>query len=122
MDPKTVIDDLFQMITEEGFESVFISNANNTKVRAFIGYRKLNLPRTGPVDDLFTFSQFIGQGYARALLENVASWAANEGIKVFTLMVATLHTMHRLYFNKGYYLAYDHFVKQSFDFYRYQYS
>src|SRR3954465_14403478 len=103
LDPKTVVDQIFAMINHEGFELVFISNADNTRAGAFIGYRKMNLLRTGPmiyVDDLFTLSEFRGQGYAGALLDYVASQAANEGIKSIHLDSGyTLHTAHRLYLN-----------------------
>jgi GNAT superfamily N-acetyltransferase len=115
LDPNTVVDQVFQMISQEGFQLVFVSNADCTKAGAFIGYRKLNLLRTGPmiyVDDLFTFSEFRGQGYAGALLDYVANQAANEGIKSIHLDSGyTLHTAHRLYLNKGYYLACNHFAK-----------
>jgi GNAT superfamily N-acetyltransferase len=115
LDPNTVVDQVFQMISHEGFELVFIPNAYNTRAGAFIGYRKLNLLRTGPmiyVDDLFTFSEFRGQGCAGALLDYVAEQAASEGIKTIHLDSGyTLHTAHRLYLNKGYYLACNHFAK-----------
>jgi GNAT superfamily N-acetyltransferase len=103
LDPKTVVD------------QVFIPTADNTKAGAFIGYRKLNLLRTGPmiyVDDLFTFSEFRGQGYAGTLLDYVAVQAASRGIKTIHLDSGyTLHPAHRLYLNKGYYLACNHFAK-----------
>lgn len=113
--PETVVDHVFNMITEEGFELVFLPNRDNTKAGAFIGYRKLNLLRTGPmiyVDDLFTFSELRGQGYAGALLDYVADQATNEGIKSIHLDSGyMLHPAHRLYLNKGYYLACNHFAK-----------
>ncbi|HEY4324644.1 MAG TPA: GNAT family N-acetyltransferase [Mucilaginibacter sp.] len=115
VDPETVIDQVFQMITHGGYELVYIPNADNSKAAAFIGYRKMTLLRTGPmiyVDDLFTFSEFRGQGYAGALLDYIASEAANEGIKRIDLDSGyTLHTAHRLYLNKGYYLACNHFAR-----------
>jgi GNAT superfamily N-acetyltransferase len=115
LDPKTVVDRVFEMISHDGFELAFIPNADYTKAGAFIGYRKINMLRTGPiiyVDDLFTFPEFRGQGYAGALLDYVADQAANEGIKSIHLDSGyTLHTAHRLYHNKGYYLACNHFAK-----------
>lgn len=115
LDPKAVVDQVFQMISDEGFELVFVADGDNKKAAAFIGYRKLNLLRTGPmiyVDDLFTFSEFRGRGYAGALLDYVAGQAANEGIKSIHLDSGyALHTAHRLYLNKGYYLACNHFAK-----------
>jgi GNAT superfamily N-acetyltransferase len=115
LDPETVIDQVFGMISHEGFELVFIPNEDNTKAAAFIGYRKLNLLRTGPmfyVDDLFTFAESRGRGYAGGLLDYVASQAVSEGIKSIHLDSGyALHTAHRLYLNKGYYLACNHFAK-----------
>jgi GNAT superfamily N-acetyltransferase len=115
LDPKTVVDQVFQMINQEGFELVYIPNAENTKAGAFIGYRTINMLRTGPmiyVDDLFTFSEFRGLGYAGALLDFVANEAANEGIKSIHLDSGyALHTAHRLYLNKGFHLACNHFAK-----------
>jgi len=115
LDPETVVDQVFQMIDREGFELVFIPNDDNTKAGAFIGYRTMNMLRTGPiiyVDDLFTFSEFRGQGYAGALLDYVAGQAADTGIKSIHLDSGyALHTAHRLYLNKGYFLACNHFAK-----------
>lgn len=115
LNPKTVVDQVFDMINHEGFQLVFIPNADATKAAAFIGYRKLNLLRTGPmiyVDDLFTSPDFRGLGYAGALLDHVANQAAHEGIKSIHLDSGyALHTAHRLYLNKGYYLACNHFAK-----------
>ncbi|WP_161964511.1 GNAT family N-acetyltransferase [Mucilaginibacter endophyticus] len=115
MDRKKVVDQVFQMIAHEGFELAFIPDANNTKAAAFIGYRKLNMLRTGPiiyVDDLFTFTESRGKGYAGALLDYVNGQAINEGINSIHLDSGyALHTAHRLYLNKGYYLACNHFAK-----------
>ena len=115
LDRETVVEQVFSMITEEEFELVFLPNAENTKAGAFISYRKLNLLRTGRiiyVDDLFTFAESRNQGFAGALLDYVASQAANEGMKSVHLDSGfTLHPAHRLYLNKGYYLACHHFAK-----------
>lgn len=115
LDPETVIDQVFSMITEGEFELVFLPNADNTKAGAFISYRKLNMLRTGPmiyVDDLFTFAECRNQGFAGALLDYVARYAANEGMKSIHLDSGySLHPAHRLYLNKGYYLACNHFAK-----------
>ena len=115
LNPETVIDLVFQMITEEGFELVFIRNTDNTRAGGFIGYRKLNLLRTGPmiyIDDLFTLPECRNQGYAGMLLDYVKRQATEEGIKSIHLDSGyTLHTAHRLYLNKGYYLACNHFAK-----------
>ena len=115
LEPETVVDKVFQMIRSEGFEMAFVPNEDHSKAVAFIGYRKLNLLRTGPmiyIDDLFTFPEFRGKGYAGALLDHVALKAAGGGIKSIHLDSGyALHTAHRLYLNKGYYLACNHFAK-----------
>lgn len=115
LDSQTVVDQVFQMINQEGFELVFLPNAYNTKAGAFIGYRKLNMLRTGPmiyVDDLFTFAECRNQGFAGALLDYVTHYATDEGMKSIHLDSGyALHSAHRLYLNKGYYLACNHFAK-----------
>jgi len=115
LDPETVVDQVFRMITDKEFELVFIANAPDTRAGAFISYRVMNLLRTGPmiyVDDLFTFPECRNQGYAGTLLDYVAKRAADEGIKSIHLDSGyALHTAHRLYLNKGYYLACNHFAK-----------
>ena len=115
LDRETVIDLVFQMINQEGFELVFLPNADNTKAGAFIGYRKLNMLRTGPmiyVDDLFTFPECRNQGFAGMLLDHVTRQATDEGMKSIHLDSGySLHPAHRLYLNKGYYLACNHFAK-----------
>lgn len=53
-----------------------------TKAAAFIGYRSLNLLRTGPiiyVDDLFTSPDCRGKGYDGTLLNYVAAIADDLG-------------------------------------------
>ena len=115
LDRETVVEQVFQMINQEGFELVFLPNAENTKAGAFIGYRKLNMLRTGPmiyVDDLFTFTECRNQGFAGALLDYVTRQATDEGLKSIHLDSGyTLHPAHRLYMNKGYYLACNHFAR-----------
>jgi GNAT superfamily N-acetyltransferase len=115
LNPATAVDQVFEMITNEGYELVFIPNADNTRAGAFIGYRILNLLRTGPsiyIDDLFTFADSRNQGFAGMLLDYVESHAAAEGFKSIHLDSGfILHTAHRLYHNKGYNLACHHFFK-----------
>jgi GNAT superfamily N-acetyltransferase len=115
LDPETVVDQIFAMITKEGFQLVYIPNVENTRACAFIGYRILNLLRTGRmiyVDDLFTLAECRNQGYAATLLDFVAEHATNLGIKSIHLDSGyKLHTAHRLYLNKGYHLASIHFAK-----------
>lgn len=115
LDPETVVDQIYNMITEEGFELAFIPNTGNTKAGAFIGYRKINMLRTGPmiyIDDLFTLDECRNQGYASTLLDYVCIQAVDMGMKSVHLDSGyTLRTAHRLYLNKGFYLACNHFAK-----------
>jgi len=115
LDSEKVIEQVFHMITWEGFELVFLPNNDNTKAGAFIGYRKLNMLRTGLmiyIDDLFTFPECRNQGFAGILLDYVTQQAKDEGIKSIHLDSGyILHKAHRLYLNKGYYLACNHFAK-----------
>ncbi|RYE27344.1 MAG: GNAT family N-acetyltransferase, partial [Sphingobacteriaceae bacterium] len=107
LDPDTVVNQVFQMISNEGFELVFIPDPSSTKAAAFIGYRSLNLLRTGKiiyVDDLFTFPECRGYGYAGTLLNYVAKLAADRGTNAVHLDSGyDLHTAHRLYLNQGYF-------------------
>ena len=115
LNPETAVEQVLQLISSKEFELVFIPNGDNTRAGAFITYRILNLLRTGPmiyVDDLFSFPECRNQGYAGSLLDYVTQHAADEGIKSIHLDSGyTLHTAHRLYLNKGYYLACNHFAK-----------
>jgi len=115
LDPELVVDQVFEMISREGFELVFIKGPCSCKASAFVGYRKLRMLRTGPiiyVDDLFTSPANRGKGYAGALLDHIAKEAADSGINSRHLDSGySLHPAHRLYLNKGYFLACNHFAK-----------
>lgn len=115
LDPQTVVAQVFRMITQEGYQLVFLPDADSKKAGAFIGYRKQTMLRTGPmiyIDDLFTFPECRNQGFASALLDHVTQYASEEGVTSVHLDSGySLHTAHRLYLNKGYYLACNHFAK-----------
>lgn len=115
VDPKSVVDQVFKMVSDEGFEIFYIADEQNTRAAAFIGFRRINMLRTGPIfyiDDLFTLPEWRGKGYAGALLDEVARIAPDRGILSIHLDSGyTLHPAHRLYLNKGYFLACNHFAK-----------
>jgi len=104
------------MIDNEQFKLVYIPNRENTGVAAFIGYRVLHMLRTGwmiYVDDLYTDPNFRGRGYAGSLLDYVNIRAMEAGIQTVHLDSGyMLHNAHRLYLNKGYVLACNHFAKK----------
>jgi len=65
------------------------------------------------VDDLYTDPAYRGGGFAGKLLDFVAGKAAYTGIKMIHLDSGyNLHDAHRLYLNKGYVLACNHFAKK----------
>jgi GNAT superfamily N-acetyltransferase len=107
---------VMDMITNEGFKLVYIPNSENTKAIAFIGYRTLLMLRTGKmiyIDDLFTAPECRGMGYAGKLLDHVTKEAQDAGIPSVHLDSGyMLHDAHRLYLNKGYFLACNHFAKK----------
>ncbi|NJI73258.1 GNAT family N-acetyltransferase [Sphingobacterium kitahiroshimense] len=115
LDEATYIDQIQRMIAHENFKLVYIPNEDNTKVAAFIGYRVMNTLRTGRmiyIDDLYTNPEHRGRGYARALLDYVDEEATKTDIASVHLDSGyTLYDAHRLYLNKGYVLACNHFAK-----------
>lgn len=104
------------MITDESLKLAYIPNHNNTKAATFIGYRNMHMLRTGwmiYVDDLYTHPAYRGGGYASKLVDFVAVEAAQSGIKSIHLDSGyALYDAHRLYLNKGYVLASNHFAKK----------
>ncbi|MBK1896651.1 GNAT family N-acetyltransferase [Chryseobacterium paridis] len=110
------VDQVLEMMAEEGFRLSYIANDQNTKAVAFIGYRPLQMLRTGKIiyiDDLFTSEECRGKGYAGILLDNVSKEAEITNIQSIHLDSGyMLHTAHRLYLNKGYVLACNHFAKK----------
>ncbi len=116
LDEKTYIDLIMNMIADERFKLVYIPNDDNTKAAAFIGYRVLHTLRTSwmiYVDDLYSDLDHRGKGYASALLDHVNIAATEASIQSVHLDSGyMLHDAHRLYLNKGYFLACNHFAKE----------
>lgn len=116
LDEKTYIDLIMNMIADERFKLVYIPNDDNTKAAAFIGYRVLHTLRTSwmiYVDDLYSDPDHRGKGYASALLDHVNIAATEASIQSVHLDSGyMLHDAHRLYLNKGYFLACNHFAKE----------
>lgn len=112
---ETYTDLIMKMIADEHFKLVYIPNDNNTGAAAFIGYRKMHMLRTGStiyIDDLYTDPEYRGRGCAGALLDYVDQEASAAGIRSIHLDSGyTLYDAHRLYLNKGYVLACNHFAK-----------
>ena len=64
------------------------------------------------IDDLYTDPAYRGRGYAGALLDYVDRHAVAEAIPSVHLDSGyMLHDAHRLYLNKNYVLACNHFAK-----------
>lgn len=116
LDETTYVDLILKMIEDERFKLIYIPNEDNTKAAAFIGYRVMHLLRTSwmiYVDDLYTDPGCRGKGYAGALLDYVNGDATKKGIPSIHLDSGyMLHDAHRLYLNKGYVLASNHFAKK----------
>jgi GNAT superfamily N-acetyltransferase len=113
---ESYADQVLEMMEKEDFKLRYIPNDNNTKAVAFIGYRPLQMLRTGKIiyiDDLFTSAECRGKGYAGLLLDCVAKEAETTAIQSIHLDSGyTLYDAHRLYLNKGYVLACNHFAKK----------
>ncbi|MEH6306300.1 GNAT family N-acetyltransferase [Olivibacter sp. CPCC 100613] len=118
LDERTYIDLIMEMITHQAFKLVYIPNEDNTKAAAFIGYRTLHMLMTGwtiYIDDLYTDPAYRGMGYAGSLLDHVDHEATITNIQFIHLDSGyALHNAHRLYLNKGFVLACNHFAKGSF--------
>lgn len=116
LDEKHFVDQILAMIKNEAFELVYIPAEDSTKAAAFIGFRTMQLLRTGSIiyiDDLFTLPEARGKGYAGALLDYVKRQAETAEIASVHLDSGyMLHDAHRLYLNKGYVLACNHFAKK----------
>jgi GNAT superfamily N-acetyltransferase len=113
----TYIDLIMKMIEDERFKLVYIPADDNSRAVAFIGYRVMHTLRTGwmiYVDDLYTDPQYRGRGYAGGLLDYVDNDAMAKDIPSVHLDSGyMLHDAHRLYLNKGYVLACNHFGKET---------
>lgn len=118
LDETTYVDRIMDMIANQAYNLVYIPNENNTSVAAFIGYRTMHMLMTSwtiYVDDLYTDPEHRGKGYAGSLLDHVDDQAAAAGIQFVHLDSGyMLHDAHRLYLNKGYVLACNHFAKGAF--------
>jgi GNAT superfamily N-acetyltransferase len=114
LDPDTLAEKTRNMMNE-GFQLAYIANDENTEAAAIAGFRIFEMYRTGKIiyiDDLFTFEQYRGRGYAGALLDYIDMIAKKENILTVHLDSAYhLHPAHRLYLNKGYVLPCLHFAK-----------
>jgi GNAT superfamily N-acetyltransferase len=99
----------------EGFKLIYIADEQKNEAAAVLGYRDYEMYRTGRIiyiDDLFTFPEHRGKGYAGALLDHIHQQAAKLGISSVHLDSGyPLHPAHRLYLNKGYVLPCLHFAK-----------
>lgn len=113
----TYVEQMLRMIAQENFSLVYIPNKDNTAAAAFIGYRVMCTLRTDRmiyVDDLYTDIEHRGVGYAGSLLDYVEKQAEEAGIASIHLDSGyQLHDAHRLYLNKGYVLACNHFAKMT---------
>lgn len=116
LDPASFVKQIHQMMEKECFELAYVPSEDHKKAAAFIGFRTMNMLRTGKiiyVDDLFTLPSYRGHGYAGALLDYVHKQAEEQGIDTVHLDSGfALHPAHRLYLSKGYVLACHHFARQ----------
>ncbi len=116
LEEATYVSLILDMIANETFKLVYIPNDDDTQAAGFIGYRTMHMLRTGwmiYVDDLYTDPAYRGRGYAGALLDYVHREAKEAGIQTVHLDSGyMLHDAHRLYLNKGYVLACNHFSKK----------
>jgi len=114
LQPETLKEQSERMI-KEGFKLLYIPDDEKNEAAAILGYRDYEMYRTGRIiyiDDLFTFPEYRGRGYAGALLDYVDQIAANEGVASVHLDSGyQLHPAHRLYLNKGFVLPCHHFAK-----------
>jgi GNAT superfamily N-acetyltransferase len=111
---NSLVEQTLEMI-KEGFQLIYIADDNDTEATSIAGFRTFEMYRTGRIiyiDDLFTFPENRGKGYAGALLDHIHLLAREEGIKTVHLDSGYhLHPAHRLYLNKGYILPCHHFAK-----------
>ena len=104
-----------ERMMKEGFKLLYIADEEKNEAAAILGYRDYEMYRTGRIiyiDDLFTFPEHRGKGYAGALLDHVDRIAQDQGIGSVHLDSGyMLHPAHRLYLNKGFILPCHHFAK-----------
>lgn len=111
---ETLVEQTLNMM-KEGFQLIYIANESHTEAIAILGFRTFEMYRTSRIiyiDDLFTFPEGRGKGYAGALLDHVDMLALKAGIKSVHLDSGFhLYPAHRLYFSKGFVLPCQHFAK-----------
>jgi GNAT superfamily N-acetyltransferase len=104
-----------ERMMKEGFKLLYIPDEAKSEAAAILGYRDYEMYRTGRIiyiDDLFTFPEHRGKGYAGALLDHLDQIGAENGISSVHLDSGyQLHPAHRLYLNKGFVLPCHHFAK-----------
>lgn len=114
LNAETLVEQTLHMISE-GFRLICVPNESNTEAAAIAGFRTFEMYRTGKIiyiDDLFTFAECRGKGYAGILLDYIHFLAHEAGIQTVHLDSGYgLHPAHRLYLNKGYVLSCLHFTK-----------
>ncbi|WP_254562278.1 GNAT family N-acetyltransferase [Dyadobacter diqingensis] len=114
VDPDTLVEQTLRMM-QEGFRLIYIADDNSSHAEAIAGFRTFEMLRTGEIiyiDDLFTFPENRGKGYASSLLDHIHGLALKSGIKTVHLDSGfPLYPAHRLYLSKGYFLACHHFAK-----------
>lgn len=110
----TLLEEVSDMM-KDGFKLAYISNDDDNGAAAFVGYRSYNMLRTGKIiyiDDLFTFPEYRGRGYAGSLLDFIDLQAQQMGAESVHLDSGyALHPAHRLYLTKGFILPCHHFSK-----------
>jgi len=110
-----ILQEQSERMMKEGFRLLYIADNNKNEAAAILGYRAFEMYRTGRIiyiDDLFTFPEHRGKGYAGALLDHIDQIAVNEDIASVHLDSGyQLHPAHRLYLNKGFVLPCHHFAK-----------
>ena len=115
LDPDTLVEQVLRMGVE-GFQLIYIADEKNSEAAAIAGFRIFEMLRTDTIiyiDDLFTFQENRGKGYASALLDYVDHLALSLNIKTVHLDSGfDLHPAHRLYQKSGYFLACHHFAKR----------
>jgi len=115
LNPDDLVQQVSEMIKSGGFELACIASEDGSKAAAFIGFRAIDMLRTGKmiyIDDLFTLPEYRGRGYAGKLLEYVDNLAMERDLNSVHLDSGfPLHPAHRLYLNSGYFLACHHFTK-----------
>jgi GNAT superfamily N-acetyltransferase len=114
LNPGNFVEQVLRM-KMEGFHLIYIADENNSEAAAIAGFRIFEMLRTDTIiyiDDLFTFEENRGKGYASALLDYIAQYAQSLNIKTVHLDSGfDLHPAHRLYLKSGYFLACRHFAK-----------